>query len=249
MLKAHPTSYLSREADAVTAAFIADIHSRLPALCGTALRYSSKSFTPTVGLLPLTAIGAEATSRTVNLEPRSQPPKPTPKSNLRYYPISLPTKLSSQPAHAGAHVANLPTHSAALGPQPSKPPPKKRAKFDTSASDSIQSQNVSTAPARPESATIRTASASMRPGLGLPASSIGQSVTATSTQPRQSIITPSAKDGVNVPASKEAALNSSEPSRKATVPPVCDATRQRVSPVARVMYCIIGPILVYVGLC
>ena len=243
MLKAHPTSYPSREADAVTTAFITDIHSRLPALCGTALRYSSKSFTPTVGLLPLTAIGAEATSRTVNLEPRSQSPKPTPKANLRYYPTSLPTKLSSQPAHARAHVANLPTHSAALGPQPSKPPPKKRPKFDMPASDSIRSQNVSTTLIQPECTATCTASASMRPELGLPASAIGQSDNATSTQPRQSTTTPSAIGGIiNVSGSKKAALNSSEPSRKATVPPVCDATRHRVSPV---ISNIIGPVLVY----
>ena len=57
MLKAHPTSYPSRvqEADAVTNTFIADIHSRVPGLCGTALKYSSKAFTPTVRLQPVTA--------------------------------------------------------------------------------------------------------------------------------------------------------------------------------------------------
>ena len=236
MLKALPTSYPSREADAVTTAFIADIHSRLPALCGTALRYSSKSFTPTVGLLPLTAIGAEATSRAVNLQPRSQPPKPTPKANLRYYPTSPTSKLSSQPAHAGAHVASLPTHSAALGPQSSKPPPKKKIKFDAPASDSIRSQNVSTTLGQAEYTATRTAGASMRPG---PASAISKSDNATSIQPRQSTTAPLAKDGiVNVPGSKKAALNSSEFSRKATctVPSVGDAARNRVSPVARYMY-------------
>ena len=136
MLKAHPTSYPSREAVAVTTAFIVDIHSRLPALCGTALRYSSKAFTPTVGLQPLTAIGVETTSRAVNLKPGTQFPKPTPKVNLTYYPTSPPSMLSSQPAHARVHVANLPTHSASLGAQPSKPPPKKRPKLDTLALDS-----------------------------------------------------------------------------------------------------------------
>ena len=239
VLKAHPTSYPSREADAVTTAFIADIHSRLPALCGTALRYSSKSFTPTVGLLPLTAIGAQATSRAVNLQPRSQPPKPTPKANLRYYPTSPTSKLSSQAAHTGAaHVASLPTHSAALGPQSSKSPPKKKAKFDTPTSDSIQSQKIFTALARTESTATRIAGASMRPGLSLSASNsaIGQSDNATSTQPRQSTTALSAKDGiVNVPGSKKAALNSSEPSRKA-VPSVGDAIKNRVSPVTRHMY-------------
>ena len=124
-----------------------------------------------------------------------------------------------------------------IGPQPSKPPPKKKIKFDAPASDSIQSQNVSTALARTESTATRTASASMRPGHGLPASSTSQSDNATSIQPRQSTTALSVKDGiVNVPGAKKAALNSSEPSRKATVPSVGDATRNRVSPVARYMY-------------
>ena len=157
MLKAHPTSYPSREADAVTAAFIDDIHSRLPALCGTALRYSSKAFTPTVGLQPVTAIGVETTSRAVNLKPGTRLPKPTPKINLRYYPTSPPSMLSSQPAHARVHVANLPTHSASLGAQPSKPPPKKRPKPDTLASDSDNA--TSTQPM--QSTTTPTAIASV----------------------------------------------------------------------------------------
>ena len=221
MLKAHPTSYPSREADPVTAAFIADIHSRVPGLCGTALRYSSKAFTPTVGLQPVTAIGVETTSRAVNLKPGSLP-KPAPKANLRYYPTSPPSMLSSQPAHTRVHVANLPTHSASLGAQPSKPPPKKRPKFDTLASDSVtQSQNAPrTTLAQPESAATPTASASTRPGLGLPASAI-----ATTTQPRQSTTTSNVR---NVPSPMEAALDSSESSRKETAS-VSDTIRHRVS--------------------
>ena len=83
----------------------------------------------------MTAIGVETTSRAVNLKPGSQLPKPTPKAILRYYPTSPPSMLSSQPAHARVHVANLPTHSASLGAQPSKPPPKKTPKLDTLTSD------------------------------------------------------------------------------------------------------------------
>ena len=157
MLKAQPTSYPSQEAEAFTAAFIADIHSRLPALCGTALRYSSKAFTPTVGLQPVTAIGVETTSKALNLKPGSQLPKPTPKANLRYHPTAPPSMLSSQPAHAGVHVANLPTHSASLGAQPSKPPPKKKAKLDTLASGSDNA--TSTQPR--QSTTTLTAMASV----------------------------------------------------------------------------------------
>jgi hypothetical protein len=234
VLKAHPTSYPSREADAVTAAFIADIHSRLPALCGTALRYSSKAFTPTVGLQPLSAIGVDATNRVVNLQPRSQLPRPTPKANLRCNPTSPPSMLSSQPAHAGAHMASLPTQSASLGVQPSKPPPKKKTKFDSLASDSVRSHNVTTTLAQPKSTTTPTGSASTRPALGLRASAIGQPANnATTTQPRQSTTAPSTIGGVvSVPGSKEAALNSSEPNRKA-VSSICDATRHKVSAVAR----------------
>ena len=52
--------------------------------------------------------------------------KPTPKTNLRYYMTSpLLYMLSLQTAHDRVHVANLPTHSASLGAQPSKSPPKK----------------------------------------------------------------------------------------------------------------------------
>ena len=208
MLKAHPTSYPSQEADAVTAAFIADIHSRVPGLCGTAIRYSSKAFTPTVGLQPVTAIGVETTSRAVNLKPGSLP-RPTTKANLGYYPTSPPSMLSSQPADARVHVANLPTHSASLCAQPSKLPPTKKLKLDTQASDSVTwSRNTPTTLAQPESAATPTASASMRPaGLGLPASAIAQSDNA---QPKQSTATPTAIASVgNVPSSMEAALDSS----------------------------------------
>ena len=40
---------VERLADAVTAVFIADIHSRVPGLCGQPIKYSSKAFTPSVG--------------------------------------------------------------------------------------------------------------------------------------------------------------------------------------------------------
>ena len=219
MLKAHPTSYPSREADTVTATFIADIHSRLPALCGSSLinKYSSKAFTPTVGLQPLTATGAETTtcmSRAVNLKPGhgSQLPKP---ANLRYYSTSSPSVLSSQQAHTRAHVANLPTHSASLGAQPtdgaSKSPPKKRPRFDTLDSGSSQphqSHNVANTLVQPASTTTPTTSVSTRPGLA------PQPGNATSTKTRQSTTTSTGI--VNIPSPME-------------TPSICNATRHRVS--------------------
>ena len=221
MLKAHPTSFPSREADAVTTAFIADIHSRLPALCGTTLRYSSKAFTPTVGLQPLTAIGLQATGRAVNLKAGPQLPKPTPKDNLRYYPASPPSKFSSQPALAGV-PANLPTHSASLGAQPSKPPPKKRLKVNnTQALDSICLKNVTATLAGPDSATTPTTGASI-------CLTAAQSDITTNIQPRQSTTTctPIASV-VNVPSQMEAALNSG----KKETSPVSETTRQKVGAV------------------
>ena len=55
---------VERLADAVTvAAFIADIHSRVPRLCGQPVRYSSKTFTPTVGRTPHATLSSQPTHR------------------------------------------------------------------------------------------------------------------------------------------------------------------------------------------
>ena len=105
----------------------------------------------------MTAIGVETISRAVNLKPGPQLSKPTPKANSRYHPTSPPSMLSSQPAHSGVHVASLPTHSASLCAQPSKPPPKKMAKPDTLASGSDNA--TSTQPR--QSTTTLTAMASV----------------------------------------------------------------------------------------
>ena len=145
----------------------------------------------------------------------SQLPKPTPKANLRYYPTCPPPMLSSQQAHTRAHVANLPTHSASLGAQPTaragKSPPKKRPKFDALDSGSSQphrSHNVANALVQPASLATPTTSASMRTGLP------PQPGKATATQTRQSATTSTGI--VNVPSPME-------------TPSICDATRHRVS--------------------
>ena len=44
-------------------AFIADIHSRVPRLCGQPVRYSSKTFTPTVGRTPHATLSSQPTHR------------------------------------------------------------------------------------------------------------------------------------------------------------------------------------------
>ena len=87
-------------------------------------------------------------------------------------------------------MANLPTHSASLGAQPtvgaSKSPPKKRPRFDTLDSGFSQphrSHNVATTLVQPASTATPTTSASMRTELA------PQPGNATSTQTRQSTTT------------------------------------------------------------
>ncbi len=53
--KSKPIHFPSRDTDRVASAFIADLHARLPSVCGDQVRYSSQALTPFANLQPLTA--------------------------------------------------------------------------------------------------------------------------------------------------------------------------------------------------
>lgn len=102
VFKANPTSYPSREADSVTAAFIADIHARVPTICGSPVWYSSKALTPLAVLQPAVGCTGESAGQ-ANLKPIEL----IPELDLSQFPIP-PSMSLSQPA-------TLPTETASLG--------------------------------------------------------------------------------------------------------------------------------------
>ena len=104
MFKTLPTSFPSREADSVATAFIADIHGRVPTICGTAVKYSGKALTPLAMLQP--AVGC--TGEHTNLKPVEL----IPELDLNQFPIP-PSMRISWPI-----VAALPNESASLGMHP-----------------------------------------------------------------------------------------------------------------------------------
>ena len=106
VFKTLPTSFPSREADNVTTAFIADIHARVPTICGTAVKYSGKALTPLAALQP--AFGY--TKRHPNLKPVEL----IPELDISQFPIP-PRMRISRPA---AGTAELPSESASFGQQP-----------------------------------------------------------------------------------------------------------------------------------
>ena len=84
----------------MTAAFIADIHTRVPTICGTVVKYSSKALTPMATLQP--AVGC--TEEHTNLKPVEL----IPQLDLNHFPV--PSSLCiSCPV-----VAALPNESASV---------------------------------------------------------------------------------------------------------------------------------------
>ena len=84
--KNKPIHFPSRDTDQVATAFIADLHARLPTVCGDQVRYSSRSLTPYASLQPSTTQGLSH----ANLK-RLPPPKQT------YAPEDIPPHLRSIP--------------------------------------------------------------------------------------------------------------------------------------------------------
>ena len=103
MFKTTPTSYPSREADPVASAFVADVHARLPSMCGTVMRYSSKA------LMPLASLHSAVDRRSgySNLKPVELIPE------IDLSQIPIPPSMRLHPP-----VAALPNESASLGAQP-----------------------------------------------------------------------------------------------------------------------------------
>lgn len=103
MFKTTPTSYPSREADPVASAFVADVHARLPSMCGTVVRYSSKA------LMPLASLHSAVDRRSgySNLKPVELIPE------IDLSQIPIPQSMRLHPP-----VAALPNESASLGAQP-----------------------------------------------------------------------------------------------------------------------------------
>ena len=106
MFKTTPTSYPSREADPVASAFVADVHARLPSMCGTVMRYSSKA------LMPLASLhsAVERDNRRSGYS-NLKPVELIPEIDLSQIPI--PQSMRLHPP-----VAALPNESASLGAQP-----------------------------------------------------------------------------------------------------------------------------------
>ena len=91
VLKCPPTVSSSRDASAVASSFIADVHARMPSLCGEPIRYSSKALTPFTHLQPATRTSAY--------------PNVRPVSNARPASIPRPRPLSGAHSNTGAQSA------------------------------------------------------------------------------------------------------------------------------------------------
>lgn len=60
MYRSHPLVFPSRDTDTVASAFVADLHARMPSLCGEPIRFSSKALTPLAHLQAATSYGAHS---------------------------------------------------------------------------------------------------------------------------------------------------------------------------------------------
>ena len=78
MLKGPPITSSSRDTTAVAASFISDVHSRMPVLCGEAIRYSSKALVPSTSLQSATRTLSYPNVRPVASVRPSSIPKPAP---------------------------------------------------------------------------------------------------------------------------------------------------------------------------
>ena len=104
VFKSLPTSFPSREADSVIAAFIADIHTRVTTICGTVVKYSSKALTPLATLQP--AVGC--TGEHTNLKPVEL----IPQLDLNHFPVPFSLRISCPV------MAAFPNESASFGVHP-----------------------------------------------------------------------------------------------------------------------------------
>jgi len=72
--KAHPLVFPSKDTDVVASAFIADIHARVPSICGEPVRFSSKALTPFAQLHLATSYQALSNARPAPMKSSMQPP-------------------------------------------------------------------------------------------------------------------------------------------------------------------------------
>ena len=115
MLSCPPTESLSRDASKVATALIADIHARMPTLCGMAIRYSNKALSPYSHLQEATTSIAYPNVRPVsNTQPHVLSRTPTNACfNSATTPLLTGNNSSIQQTTPAPHTAQLMTKHVA----------------------------------------------------------------------------------------------------------------------------------------
>lgn len=113
--KAHPLVFPSKDTDMVASAFIADIHARMPSICGEPVRFSSKALTPFAQLHLATSYQALSNARPAPMKSSMRPPGVS--VPFRQTPISS----SSNPAKGTwMGSGNTPPNGKVVQPQQSQ---------------------------------------------------------------------------------------------------------------------------------
>lgn len=74
MYKAYPLVFPSKDTEVVASCFVADLHARMPSICGEPLRYSSKALMPFAQLHSATSYTALSNAKPVPVKTSLRPP-------------------------------------------------------------------------------------------------------------------------------------------------------------------------------
>ena len=74
MYKAYPLAFPSKDTEVVASAFVADLHARMPSICGEPLRYSSKALMPFAQLHSATSYMALSNAKPAPVRTSIRPP-------------------------------------------------------------------------------------------------------------------------------------------------------------------------------
>ena len=133
MCKAHPLVFPSKDTDVVASAFIADIHARMPSICGEPVGFSSKALTPFAQLHSATNYRALSNAIPAPMKSSMRPPGVS--VPLRQTPIS---SLSNPTVGPQMGSGNTPHNGWGMQPQQSQLVPSLASENHSQASSGVR---------------------------------------------------------------------------------------------------------------